>query len=110
MTKYKRNNKTHKFKKDQLTYLDLYDFSDDYPVNKYGLGSALKNAVSDSFNQEGLNSIAKAGIGALGSTVGQIGGGLIAGGKSSGVGNAIGNIGGTLGTAIGAVNPKAPAT
>ena len=35
MTKYKKNNKTSKSKKDQLTYLDLYDFPDDYPVNKY---------------------------------------------------------------------------
>lgn len=33
MTKYKRNNKTHKSKKDQLTYLDL--LQNDYPYNSY---------------------------------------------------------------------------
>ena len=33
MTKYKRNNKTHKFKKDQLTYLDL--LQNNYPYNSY---------------------------------------------------------------------------
>ena len=113
MTSQKRNkiNKriNNKSRKSQLTQLDLYNFSNDYPINEYGFGSALKNAFSGAFNQEGLNSIAKAGIGSLGSAVGKIGGGLIAGGKSSGVGNAIGNIGGTLGSAIGAVNPVAGA-
>ena len=34
MTKYKRNNKTHKSKKDQLTYLDL--LQNNYPYNSYG--------------------------------------------------------------------------
>lgn len=33
MTKYKRNNKTHKSKKDQLTYLDL--LQNNYPYNSY---------------------------------------------------------------------------
>ena len=106
----KRNKRiNNKSRKNQLTQLDLYNFTDDYPVNEYAFGSALKNAFSGAFNQEGLNSIAKAGIGSLGSAVGKIGGGLIAGGKSSGVGNAIGNIGGTLGSAIGAANPVAGA-
>ena len=103
----KSNNRSRKTQseKNQLPYLDLYNITDDYPVNKYGLGSAINNAFSNAFSQEGLNDLAKAGIGALGSTAGQLGGGLIAGGKSSGVGSAIGNIGGTLGSAIGAVNP-----
>ena len=103
----KSNNRSRKTQseKNQLPYLDLYNITDDYPVNKYGLGSAISNAFSNAFSQEGLNDLAKAGIGALGSTAGQLGGGLIAGGKSSGVGSAIGNIGGTLGSAIGAVNP-----
>ena len=106
----KRNKRiNNKSRKNQLTQLDLYNFPDDYSVNEYSFGSALKNAFSGAFNQEGLNSIAKAGIGSLGSAVGKIGGGLIAGGKSSGVGNAIGNIGGTLGSAIGAANPVAGA-
>ena len=106
----KRNKRiNNKSRKNQLTQLDLYNFPDDYSVNEYSFGSALKNAFSGAFNQEGLNSIAKAGIGGLGSAVGKIGGGLIAGGKSSGVGNAIGNIGGTLGSDIGAANPVAGA-
>ena len=84
MTSQNKRNKriNNKSRKNQLTQLDLYNFPDDYPVNEYSFGSALKNAVSGAFNQEGLNSIAKAGIGGLGSAVGKIGGGLIAGGKS----------------------------
>ena len=113
MTSQKRNkiNKriNNKSRKSQLTQLDLYNFSNDYPINEYGFGSALKNAFSGAFNQGGLNSIANVGIGSLGSTIGKIGGDLIAGGKSSGVGNAISNIGGTLGSAIGAANPVAGA-
>ena len=34
MTTYKRNNKTYKSKKDQLTYLDL--LQNNYPHNSYG--------------------------------------------------------------------------
>ena len=113
MTSQKRNkiNKriNNKSRKSQLTQLDLYNFPNDYPINEYGFGSALKNAFSGAFNQGGLNSIANAGIGSLGSTIGKIGGDLIAGGKSSGVGNAISNIGGTLGSAIGTANPVAGA-
>lgn len=107
-----RNRKiNNRSRKDQLPYLDLLynDYQTDYPVNKYGLGSAIKGAFKDAFSADGLKAIAGAGIGSLGSVVGNIGGGLISGGKSSGVGNAIGNIGGTIGGAIGAVNPVAGA-
>ena len=107
-----RNRKiNNRSRKDQLPYLDLlYDnYQTDYPVNKYGLGSAVNTAFKDAFSANGLKAIAGAGIGSLGSVVGNIGGGLISGGKSSAVGDAIGNIGGTIGGAIGAVNPVAGA-
>lgn len=66
-----------------------------------GNGLSLKNA----FSGQNLTDIAKGGIGALGSVVGQVGGNLIGGGLSSGAGNAIGSIGSTVGSAISSVNP-----
>lgn len=66
-----------------------------------GNGLSLKNT----FSGQNLTDIAKGGIGALGSVVGQVGGNLIGGGLSSGAGNAIGSIGSTVGSAISSVNP-----
>lgn len=66
-----------------------------------GNGLSLKNT----FNGQNLTDIAKGGIGALGSVVGQVGGNLIGGGLQSGAGNAIGSIGSTVGSAISSVNP-----
>lgn len=70
-------------------------------ANQYGFGAQLKNA----FSSEGMGNALSAGIGAIGSTVGKLGGNLISGGKSSGVGNAIGNITGAVGSTISNVNP-----
>lgn len=66
-----------------------------------GNGFSLKNT----FSGQNLTDIAKGGIGALGSVVGQVGGNLIGGGLSSGAGNTIGSIGSTVGSAISTVNP-----
>lgn len=66
-----------------------------------GNGFSLKNI----FSGQNLTDIAKGGIGALGSIVGQVGGNLIDGGLSSGAGNTIGSIGSTVGSAISTVNP-----
>ena len=66
-----------------------------------GNGFSLKNT----FSGQNLTDIAKGGIGALGSIVGQVGGNLIGGGLQSGAGNAIGSIGSTVGSAISTVNP-----
>lgn len=66
-----------------------------------GNGFSLKNT----FSGQNLTDIAKGGIGALGSIVGQVGGNLIDGGLSSGVGNTISSIGSTVGSAISTVNP-----
>lgn len=66
-----------------------------------GNGFSLKNT----FSGQNLTDIAKGGIGALGSIVGQVGGNLIGGGLQSGVGNTIGSIGSTVGSAISTVNP-----
>ena len=66
-----------------------------------GNGFSLKNI----FSGQNLTDIAKGGIGALGSVVGQTGGNLIGGGLQSGAGNAIGSIGSTVGSAISTVNP-----
>lgn len=70
-------------------------------TNQYGFGAQLKNA----FSSESMDNALNAGIGAIGSTVGKLGGNLISGGKSSGVGNAVGNITGAVGSAISNVNP-----
>ena len=66
-----------------------------------GNGLSLKNT----FSGQNLIDIAKGGIGALGSIVGQVGGNLIDGGLSSGAGNTISSIGSTVGSAISTVNP-----
>lgn len=66
-----------------------------------GNGLSLKNT----FSGQNLTDIAKGGIGALGSVVGQVGGNLIDGGLSSGAGNTISSIGSTVGSAISTVNP-----
>jgi hypothetical protein len=66
-----------------------------------GNGFSLKNT----FSGQNLTNIAKGGIGALGSIVGQVGGNLIDGGLSSGAGNTISSIGSTVGSAISTVNP-----
>ena len=66
-----------------------------------GNGFSLKNT----FSGQNLTDIAKGGIGALGSVVGQVGGNLIDGGLSSGAGNTISSIGSTVGSAISTVNP-----
>ena len=66
-----------------------------------GNGFSLKNT----FSGQNLTDIAKVGIGALGSVVGQVGGNLIDGGLSSGAGNTISSIGSTVGSAISTVNP-----
>lgn len=93
-------------KKDKLYTIkqpiNLYPDGDnllDYLTN--GNGLSLKNT----FSGQNLTDIAKSGIGALGSVVGQVGGNLIGGGLSSGAGNAIGSIGSTVGSAISSVNP-----
>lgn len=66
-----------------------------------GNGFSLKNT----FSGQNLTDIAKGGIGALGSIVGQVGGNLIDGSLSSGAGNTISSIGSTVGSAISTVNP-----
>lgn len=77
-------------------------------VNSFGKEASANNPFK-SLTGKGLNisGIAKAGIGALGSTVGTIGNKLISGGLSSGAGNAISSIGGTVGGAISTINPVA---
>lgn len=66
-----------------------------------GNGFSLKNT----FSGQNLTDIAKGGIGALGSIVGQVEGNLIGGGLQSGAGNTISSIGSTVGSAISTVNP-----
>lgn len=66
-----------------------------------GNGFSLKNI----FSGQNLTDIAKGGIEALGSIVGQVGGNLIGGGLQSGAGNTISSIGSTVGSAISTVNP-----
>lgn len=83
------------------------------PINLYPNGGNLLSdltngnglSLKNTFSGQNLTDIAKGGIGALGSVVGQIGGNLIGGGLSSGAGNVIGSIGSTVGSAISSVNP-----
>lgn len=83
------------------------------PINLYPNGGNLLSdltngnglSLKNTFSGQNLIDIAKGGIGALGSVVGQVGGNLIGGGLSSGAGNTIGSIGSTVGSAISSVNP-----
>lgn len=82
------------------------------PVNLYADGSFLdiisngnRFSLGDTFSKANLGSIAKSGLGAVDTAVGQIGGGLIGGGLQSGAGSAISNIGGSLGGLVSTVNP-----
>lgn len=83
------------------------------PINLYPDGGNLLDSLTNgnglslknTFSGQNLTDIAKGGIGALGSVVGQVGGNLIGGGLSSGAGNTISSIGGTVGSAISSVNP-----
>lgn len=83
------------------------------PINLYPNGGNLLDSLTNgnglslknTFSGQNLTDIAKGGIGALGSVVGQVGGNLIGGGLSSGAGNTIGSIGSTVGSAISSVNP-----
>lgn len=83
------------------------------PINLYPDGGNLLDSLTNSnglslkntFSGQNLTDIAKGGIGALGSVIGQVGRNLIGGGLSSGAGNTIGSIGSTVGSAISSVNP-----
>ena len=83
------------------------------PINLYPNGGNLLDSLTNSnglslkntFSGQNLTDIAKGGIGALGSVLGQAGGNLIGGGLQSGAGNAIGSVGSTIGSAISTVNP-----
>ena len=83
------------------------------PINLYPDGGNLLDSLTNgnglslknTFSGQNLTDIAKGGIGALGSIVGQVGGNLIDGGLSSGAGNTISSIGSTVGSAISTVNP-----
>jgi hypothetical protein len=83
------------------------------PINLYPNGDNLLDSLTNgnglslknTFSGQNLTDIAKGGIGALGSIVGQVGRNLIDGGLSSGAGNTISSIGSTVGSAISTVNP-----
>lgn len=83
------------------------------PINLYPNGGNLLDSLTNgnglslknTFSGQNLTDIAKGGMGALGSVLGQAGGNLIGGGLQSGAGNAIGSVGSTIGSAISTVNP-----
>lgn len=83
------------------------------PINLYPNGGNLLDSLTNgnglslknTFSGQNLTDIAKGGIGALGSVLGQAGGNLIGGGLQSGAGNAIGSVSSTIGSAISTVNP-----
>lgn len=82
------------------------------PINMYPNGGLLdiisngnRFSLGDTFSKANLGNMAKSSLGAIGTAVGQIGGGLIGGGLQSGAGNAISNIGGSLGGLVSTVNP-----
>ena len=98
-------------KKDKL-------YTIEQPINLYDEGGDTKEStlldaltggtgfdLSKIFSNKSLGTMAKSGLGVVGTTVGQIGGGLIGGGLQSGAGNAISNIGGSIGGLVSAVNP-----
>ena len=80
------------------------------PINLYDKGGDTKEStlldiltggngfdLSKLFSNKNLGTMAKSGLGVVGTAIGQIGGGLIDDGLQSGVGNTISNIGGSLG-------------
>lgn len=88
------------------------------PINLYDEGgntkeSTLLNALTNDngfdlsklFTNTNIGTMAKKGLGTIGTAVGQIGGGLIGGGLQSGAGNTISNIGDSLGGLVSTVNP-----
>ena len=82
------------------------------PINMYPNGGLLdiisngnRFSLGGTFSKANLGNMAKSSLGAIGTAVGQIGGGLIGGGLQSGAGNAISNIGGSLGGLVSTVNP-----
>ena len=82
-----------------------------YNPHYYNWGGDFKKALGDSFDLKdtfsGSNvaNMLKAGVGGIGSAVGNIASGAISGGLKSGAGSAISNIGGTIGGALSSVNP-----
>lgn len=99
-------------KKDKLYIIkqsiNLYPNGGDIEKNTTLLDSLTNSngfSLKNTFSGQNLTDIAKGGIGALGSIVGQVGGNLIDGGLSSGAGNTISSIGSTVGSAISTVNP-----
>lgn len=88
------------------------------PINLYDEGgntkeSTLLNALTNDngfdlsklFTNTNIGTMAKKGLGTIGTAVGQIGGGLIGGGLQSGAGNTISTIGGSLGGLVSTANP-----
>ena len=99
-------------KKDKLYTIkqpiNLYPNGGDIEKNTTLLDSLTNSngfSLKNTFSGQNLTDIAKGGIGALGSIVGQVGGNLIGGGLQSGAGNTISSIGSTVGSAISTVNP-----
>lgn len=82
-----------------------------YNPHYYNWGGDFKKALGDSFDLKDTFSgsnvadMLKAGVGGIGSAVGNIASGAISGGLKSGAGSAISNIGGTIGGALSSVNP-----
>lgn len=101
-------------KKDKLYTIkqpiNLYDEGGDTENNEEStLLEALTNGngfdLKNLFTNKNIGTIAKKGLGTIGTAVGQIGGGLIGGRLQSGAGNTISNIGGSLGGLVSTVNP-----
>ena len=88
------------------------------PINLYDKGGDTKEStlldaltgdmgfdLSKLFSNKNLGTMAKSGLGVVGTAVGQIGGGLIDDGLQSGVGNTIGTVGNSIGGLVSTVNP-----
>ena len=88
------------------------------PINLYDKGGDTKEStlldaltggmgfdLSKLFSNKNLGTIAKNSLGVVGTTIGQIGGGLIDDGLQSGVGNTIGTVGNSIGGLVSTVNP-----
>lgn len=82
-----------------------------YNPHYYNWGGDFKKALGgsfdlkDTFSGSNVADMLKAGVGGIGSAVGNIANGAISGGLKSGAGSAISNIGGTIGGALSSVNP-----
>lgn len=83
---------------------NYFDYGGDLIKAIQGDGKNTLN-LKDAFSGANMGGMIKGSLGAIGTTIGTTGGGLIGGGLKSGAGNAVSGIGSAVGGVVSAVNP-----